>query len=241
MSTFRALVWTSVGKKYLTGITGLALIAYIIVHLVGNLTLLIGPAAFNQYAHFLESVAFGYMVIAFEIGLIAIFLLHIVYGIAVTLVDKPQARPQKYVVQRNAGATSRKTLSSRSMIITGIVLGVFVVWHVWQFKFGHRPVFVLPDGREIGDLHAVVMAAFKTTWIMLVYVAVMILLGFHLRHGLWSAFQSLGWTGPKSLRFLTALSLAFAVVWGAGFVLLPLYVHFFVDPSTAAAAVAGGH
>jgi succinate dehydrogenase / fumarate reductase, cytochrome b subunit len=240
MSSFRALLWSSLGKKYLTGATGILLVIYIIGHLVGNLTLLIGPHAFNEYAHFLENLAFGTFVIAFEIALITVFLLHMLYGVAVALVDKPRARPVKYAELRNAGGASHKGLASRSMIITGIVLIVFVVWHVWHFKFGERGIFQGEGGRELGDLHGVVVAAFKTPWIVAVYVAVMILLGLHLRHGFWSMFQSLGLTGPRSLNALARFSLGFAIVWAGGFVLLPLYVYFRVEPGAAAAA-AGGH
>jgi succinate dehydrogenase / fumarate reductase cytochrome b subunit len=239
MSTLRAIFWSSLGKKYVTGITGLLLVLYIIIHLIGNLTLLIGPVAFNQYAHFLESLFFGYFVVVFEIGLIVVFILHIVYGVAVTLFDKPRARPVKYAHLRNAGGASQKTISSRSMIITGLVLLAFVVWHVWQFKFGERGIF-LSDGHKLGDLYGVVVAAFKTPLIMIAYVAVMILLGVHLRHGFWSAFQSLGWNSEKWLGFLTGLSLVFAVVWAVGFLVLPLYVYFFVEPSAAQVVAAGG-
>lgn len=241
MSTSRALLWSSLGKKYLTGITGILLVVYIVVHLLGNLTLLIGPGPFNEYAHFLESLAFGVFVVVFEVGLILVFLAHMVYGVAVAFVDKGKARPVKYKELRGAGGDGRhKGLASRSMILTGIVLIVFVVWHVWQFKFGERGIIRSETGRELGDLYAVVVEAFKTPWIVAVYVAVMALLGLHLRHGVWSMFQSLGWTGPKSLAFLTRFALVFSIVWAAAFVFLPLYVYFLVEPGAATAAVAGG-
>jgi succinate dehydrogenase / fumarate reductase cytochrome b subunit len=241
MTTLRAIAWSSVGKKFLTGLTGLALFGFVIVHLLGNLTLLIGPDSFNGYAHFLEHLLHGWLIIAFEIGLVAFLLFHIVAGVTVALIDKSRARPVKYKVLRTAGGTSRKTLSSRSMIITGIVLGVFVVWHVNMFKFGDHAEYTNVSGTTLKDLYTLVVLSFKNIWILAGYLAVMILLGFHLRHGIWSAFQSLGWSSEKVLPFLEGVALVLAVLLAIGFLFLPLYIHVFVDPSAAQAAMVGGH
>jgi succinate dehydrogenase / fumarate reductase cytochrome b subunit len=241
MSSFRTIAWSSVGKKFITGITGLALFGFVIVHLLGNLTLFIGPAAFNGYAHFLEHLLHGWLIYAFEIGLLAVLVFHILAAVYVALFDKQQARPVKYALQRNAGGASRKTLSSRSMIITGLVLGAFIVIHVKMFKFGTTSSFTAPNGNELKDLYTLVATSFKNLLITLPYVAVMILLGFHLRHGVWSAFQSLGWNSTRYIGLLNGLALVFAFLLAIGFLILPLYLYFFVDPSAAQAALPGGH
>ena len=103
MSSFQAAAWSSVGKKLITGITGLLLIGYVIVHLIGNLTLFIGPDAFNHYAHFLENLLHGWFVIAFEIALITVFLFHIISAATVALLDKFGARPVSYKKRADAG------------------------------------------------------------------------------------------------------------------------------------------
>jgi succinate dehydrogenase / fumarate reductase cytochrome b subunit len=242
MPSFRAVVWSSVGKKLISGVTGLGLCLFVLAHLIGNLTLLIPDRghAFNSYAHFLETLAHGWFIIAFEIGLGAFLVFHVITGIWVALVDKGQARPVGYQKRRDAGGASRKTLSSRSMIITGIVLGVFVPVHVWMFKFGDAALITAHGGGEMRDLYGLVVEAFQNPLIAFGYVAVMILLGYHLRHGAWSAFQSLGWNNERWLPALYGAAALFAVALAAGFLFLPIYIYFAVDPTAPAVAAAGG-
>jgi len=241
MPTNQSKVWSSVGKKYLNGLTGLMLVGFIIVHLIGNLTLFIGAGAFNGYAHFLETALHGWLIYAFEIVMLVIFGFHIVTGVMVAWIDKQRARPVKYDVQRNAGGASRKTLSSRTMIITGIILAAFVVLHIKMIKFGDHALLPMPDGHHMKDLYGVVLAAFKEPIWAFGFPAAMILLGFHLRHGFWSMFQSLGWTNDRVLPALNGLGLLFALVMAAGYIVLPLYLYFLVDPAAGHAALPGGH
>lgn len=242
MSTAQPTVWSSVGKKYLNGLTGLLLVGFIMVHLLGNCTLFIGAHAFNGYAHFLETALHGWLIYAFEIAMLAIFAVHIVTAVTVAWIDKNRARPVKYAVQRNAGGASKKTLSSRSMIVTGIVLAIFVALHIKMFKFGGHELIPLADGHEMKDLYGVVLAAFKQPIWAFGFPAVMVLLGLHLRHGFWSMFQSLGWNNDRAIAVLNRVALVFALVMAAGYFVLPLYLYFFVDPAVAADAVQqGGH
>ena len=242
MSTFRSLAWSSVGKKVITGLTGFMLMGFVIVHLIGNLTLFIpdGGHGFNAYAHFLEHAVHGWLIYAFEVGLITIFFFHILAAVTVAWTDKRKARPKGYAMVRNAGGKSRKGLPSTSMIVTGITLIVFVVLHVKMFKFADHPT-VIYDGVEMKDLYAVVVEAFKQPLITGLYVVVMVMLGFHLRHGFWSAFQSLGWANDRFLPVLINLARVFSFLLAVGFLVLPLYVFFFVDPASASAASSGGH
>lgn len=235
MTSFRTVAWSSVGKKAITGITGFLLFAFVCVHLIGNLTLLIpdGGEAFNHYAHFLENAVHGWLIYAFEAGLIAVAVFHMLAAVYVAWVDKRSARPVKYKMSRKAGGNSRKTLASSTMIYTGLIVIVFVVFHVRMFKFADHPT-VTYEGVPMKDLYVVVAEAFNDPWIVGAYVAVMILLGLHLRHGFWSAFQSLGWASDKWLPLLTRIALVLAVLLAIGFLLLPLYMFILVDP------VAGG-
>lgn len=239
MPSLRATAWSSVGKKLISGITGLALFTFVVVHLLGNLTIFISPDAFNHYAHFLESLIHGWAVIAFEIGLLAILAFHIISAIWVALLDKFRARPIGYSKKGNAGGPSRKGLPSRSMIITGAVIAVFIILHVRMFKFGETAMIPIGNGEEMRDLYSLVIWSFKNLWITLAYVAVMVMLGSHLWHGFWSAFQSLGWTNPRTMPLLQGLAAIFALALGAGFLVLPLYAYFLVDASSLNLAQGG--
>jgi succinate dehydrogenase / fumarate reductase cytochrome b subunit len=240
MSNFRTVIWSSVGKKLITGVTGFGLIGFILVHLLGNLTLLIGPEAFNHYAHFLESLFHGWFVYAFEVGLLAFLVFHIWAGLEVSVLTKYQARPVRYAKSADAGGRSRKTFSSVTMIITGAILFAFLIWHVKMFKYGGEQVIREAGGREIDDLYSVVLAAFQKPWIVALYVIVMISLGFHLRHATWSAFQSLGWANDRTLPALERIALVFSIIIAAAFCLLPLYMHFADLPAAGHAALTGG-
>lgn len=245
MPLLRFLFATSPGKKLLNGATGLLLVGFVLVHLLGNFTFLIGPRAFNGYAHFLETLVHGWFLIAAEIALLAIFAGHAAAGTIVWL-DGRRARDGGYARGSDAGGPGRKTISSRTMVWTGLALGLFIVLHVRMFRFG--PTYVIETGgavegvdiSRIRDLYGLVVHAFRspvTTW---AYVVVMALLGFHLRHGFWSAFQSLGWTNARVIPMLRALGLVIALVLAAGFLFLPLYVHYAIDPALARVALPGG-
>ena len=236
--------FTSICIKLLNGATGAALMLFLVVHLAGNLTLFAGNRGrlFNLYAHHLESA--GPLVVAAEVALIALFATHVVTAVSVWLA-KLRARPVGYAVTASKGGPSHQGLASRSMIITGAILLLFIPIHVAMFKFGPRGVVEI-DGREVKDLYLVVLTAFKGPWIAWAYAGVMALLGFHLRHGFWSALQSLGALCPRASAAVYAAGLVFAVLMAGGFLVLPLYLLYFgPDPGTLrivadAAGQAGG-
>ncbi|MDH7570694.1 MAG: hypothetical protein QHJ73_14025, partial [Armatimonadota bacterium] len=123
------MTFSSILKKVAMALTGLAMFLFLIGHLGGNLLLLSGPEAFNGYAKFLARIP---LVIPVEIGLVGVFLLHAASAVQVTLENRA-ARPQRYVLQRTAGSA---TLASRTMWLGGLMVGAFIVTHVWMFKFG---------------------------------------------------------------------------------------------------------
>ncbi|MBK8165544.1 MAG: succinate dehydrogenase cytochrome b subunit [bacterium] len=237
MSSFGSALWSSVGKKVITGLTGFLLVGFVIVHLLGNLTLFIGPDAFNGYAHFLETAVHGWLIYAFEAGLLVIFAFHIAAAVTVAVTDKLAARKQGYKYAKNAGGRSRKTLASRSMIISGVVIAVFVIAHIFMFKFNAGNAFE-KDANGTKNLFKVVVTAFKDPAFTAFTVVAMILLGMHLRHGAWSAFQSLGWTNDRWLPFLTRAALVVSIVLAVGFILLPVVLFINGDPN---AVSHGGH
>jgi succinate dehydrogenase / fumarate reductase cytochrome b subunit len=110
------------------------------------------------------------------------------------------------------------------MIWTGLVIIVFTVLHLLHFKFGTEIMYTTKDGMVIRDLYTIVYQFFGNIWNVVFYIVVMILLGFHVSHGLWSAFQSLGISGQRFTRLAQGFGYAFAVVMGFGFVLLPVVI-----------------
>ncbi|MDG2304906.1 MAG: succinate dehydrogenase cytochrome b subunit [Candidatus Binatia bacterium] len=227
MSTPRFHIWSSVGKKLLTGLTGLALMGFIVTHLLGNLNLFVGSEAFNGYTETLHQLG-GLLVVA-EFGLAALFLLHAISAIQVWR-DKKKARSIQNSVVASKGAPSKQTVYSRTMIVTGSVLLAFVVLHVAQFRFGifgGLDYTTTIDGKEVRDLYRLVAETFKNPLWVGGYVAVMVLLGSHLRHGFWSAFQSVGLLDPRLRPLAYSAGAVFAVVMAVGFLVMPIYLLLF--------------
>jgi succinate dehydrogenase / fumarate reductase cytochrome b subunit len=198
-------------------------LGFIIVHLIGNLLLLVGPDAFNAYAHKLMSL--GPALYLAEAILLAIFLIHMVTAIAVTW-SNWKARPGGYQKSTNQGDPSRMTFSSKTMIWTGLVLLVFLIVHLITFKYGpgvEEGYVATLDGEEVRDLYRLVVEWFGNGIYVAYYVISMGLLGFHLRHGFWSAFQSLGGFHPRLTPFAYALGVVAGVVLAVGFLGLPVW------------------
>ncbi len=229
MPHLSAILNSSVGKKFLQAITGLGLFVFVIGHLIGNLLLLLGADAFNHYAKFLEELGHGMLVPAADFGLLMFFLVHAVTGFRVAVLDRGRARPVGYQKTGNAGGRSRKSIASMSMIVTGVLLLIFVPVHLANFKYGAFPAAPLgyygPQENQIRDLYTVVEHLFADPFWVGFYVVVMVALGFHLWHGVWSAFQSLGATHPRWMPFLTLIGHGFAVLLAIGFVYLPIYMN----------------
>jgi succinate dehydrogenase / fumarate reductase cytochrome b subunit len=231
---------SSIGQKFTMALTGAGLITFVGVHLMGNFTLLLGAEAFNEYAHKLETLFHGFFIVFAEIGLVAFFGLHAVAGVT-TYLKRRKARTTRYQVQRNAGGASHKGLASSSMIVTGPLILAFIVVHILQFKFGRgaggEEAYLYDLGGEtVRNLYRLVVEEFNKWPVALGYVAVMVLLGLHLRHGFWSAFQSVGANSTKFMPVLKGLALIVAVALALGFIYIPLHVLFFVDPASAVQA-----
>lgn len=218
-SRFRRVFSSSIGTKLLMGLTGVALFLYMVVHLAGNALIFGGPDLFNDYSHLLIS---NPLILPIEIGLLAVFLIHIYK--AVTMWGRNQAaRPVGYTKKELAGHTSRKSLSSSTMIGSGLFILVFVVIHVKQFKFG---TWYQVTDSTVRDLHRTEVEVFQNPLWVAVYVAATLLVGLHLRHGFASAFQSLGLEHPLYTRRLTALGILFALLIGVGLAVIPVWVYF---------------
>ena len=213
------LCQSSIGKKLLTGITGLALVTFVMIHMTGNLILLVSAEGYNQYGHFIEQL--GPLLWLIDIGLLVFLTVHIVMGVQIFF-GRLRARPQGYSLYASAGPPSYQTLSSRTMIVTGLILGSFLVWHLLTFKFGIR--YVVP-GSDIRDLSRLVIEKFHQPFYTFGYTGVMVMLASHLRHGIWSAFQSLGSLNAAVRPFAYIISSLLALGIALGFVVLPLGIY----------------
>jgi succinate dehydrogenase / fumarate reductase cytochrome b subunit len=218
-SRFRRVFSSSVGTKLLIGLTGFALFVYMILHLAGNALIFAGEDVFNAYSHTLIS---NPLIIPIEIGLLLVFLVHI-YKAGTNWMANRAARPVDYLKKELAGGTSRKTLSSSTMIWSGLVIAIFVVIHVKQFKFGS---FYQVTDSDVRDLARTEFEVFQNPFWVTLYVVATLLVGLHLRHGFASAFQSLGLDHPVYTRRLTTIGIVFALLIGVGLAIIPVWVYF---------------
>ncbi len=200
---------SSVGKKLLMGITGLSFIGFLVTHLAGNLTIYAGGAAFNTYAEKLHSL--GPILTVLELGLLVFALIHVITGITL-FIQNLKARSVPY---QNDQAEGGRTLSSLTMPYTGLIILGFVVFHLINFSFVDK------SDQTIFDI---VRSAFANPIYMVIYVLVMIIVALHVRHGFWSAFQTLGANHPKYMPALMVLSVIVGLTIGLGFGLLPIYL-----------------
>lgn len=215
MSALVRIFSSSIGRKMLMGASGLLLLAFLLVHVGGNLVLFAGRDAFNGYSHHLTSNPLIYVA---EVGLLVLFVAHLVAGIAVTAENR-KARPDRYVVKRRAGGKSHKSLASSTMILSGVFMIAFVPLHLWTFKWG--PSYPSPADPAVRDLHRLVIEEFHQPLEVAWYVGAMLIIGFHLWHAFASGLESLGVGDRDGLR---RTGHVLAVLITVGFVVVPIAI-----------------
>lgn len=219
---------SGIGKKLLMSLTGLFLIIFLVVHLVGNLQLLKDDAgaSFNIYAHFMTTNPF----IKFtSYGLYFFILLHAVAGLWIAVANKA-AKGSRYAVSHNHGSG----WASSNMALLGTLILAFLLIHMGDFwfkmKFTDQLSMVSYENyaHEVKNLYERVSIAFSQLWIVVVYVIGMIVLAFHLWHGFQSAFQTLGINHHKYTPIIKTVGKVFSVVVSAAFAWIPVYYYFFM-------------
>jgi succinate dehydrogenase / fumarate reductase cytochrome b subunit len=203
---------TTVGKKFVMALTGIALLGFVFVHMLGNLQVFAGPAKLNAYAAFLHGSP--KLLWTFRVVMLVSVLWHILLATQLQVRNWAN-RPQKYKVvkYREAG------ISSRTMIYGGIMLVAFVVYHIAHLTFGSvGPVF------DAKNVYGNVVAGFQVWWISAFYIVAMIALGLHLYHGAWSLFQTLGLNHPLYNRARRWLATGFALLIVVGNIAMPVAV-----------------
>lgn len=201
---------SSIGKKLVMALTGLCFSGFLCAHLLGNLTLYGGKELFNAYAGHLLS--YGVLLNAVEFGMIALALSHVSFGLLL-FIENLRARPVRYAVKKNAGG---RTWSSAIMPYTGLYLLTFVLIHVLTFRFADL------NGQTIFDM---VAASFASPYYIVFYIFSFLVAGLHVRHGLWSALQTLGVHHPKYFPLIRGASLLFGFFIAVGFASIPLFLY----------------
>ncbi|MDD3721142.1 MAG: succinate dehydrogenase cytochrome b subunit [Lutibacter sp.] len=226
MAVKKGLFKTSVGRKNLMAITGLFIIFFLIIHLIGNLILVIPDSFFpiefwgnvenahdmyNAYSHFL--VHFWPVTFVAWV-LYASIIAHVVDALLITLQNN-KSKGEKYQV------TDKSTSAwySRNMGLLGTVIGVFIVLHMTQFWLPYKVLNVEHD------LYDLVTATFKVWWFVLIYEIAIIALGFHLVHGIESAHRSLGIYPKKVMNIIKYIALCFSLIMAILFAIIPIILY----------------
>lgn len=223
MNPFFKFINSSVGKKLLMSLTGIFLLIFLIEHLAGNLLLLKSDngEAFNAYAKFMGG---NPIVRTLEIGLLSIILLHIFNGIRLWLENR-KARDKKYAAYKLAENTD---LQSRMMKLSAVLFLWFLTVHMRTFWFHAR---ILGDH----DIASLVYTTFQQTWYVVFYLAALVVVGFHLRHGFQSAFQTLGLRTKKYQSLIDFIAVLFWLVVPLGFAFITLFIYFYMGNTVALA------
>jgi succinate dehydrogenase / fumarate reductase cytochrome b subunit len=211
---------SSVGTKILIGLTGFGLFLYLLIHIAGNLIVFAGPAAFNLYAHTLESKTF--LLRPIEVALLLVFLVHIYKTIRMFLANQ-QARPAKYEMKRPAGKPSRKSLASSTMIVSGLWLLAFLVIHVKAFHDGWGNEYPWPEGGR--DLYRQELETLSNPFLAGFYILSMVIVGSHLWHGISSSLQSLGLDHPVWTPRVLLAGKTIAVLIASGFIVIAVWAY----------------
>jgi succinate dehydrogenase / fumarate reductase cytochrome b subunit len=212
---------TSVGSKYVMAVTGLGLMGFVLAHMLGNLQIYLGRDAINDYGRHLEEMPA--LLWTARAGLLSIFVIHIVLGIRLWLWNR-RARPYRYFYED----TVQATWASRNMLLTGLLVLAFVIYHLLHFTFGvtdpKNYKLSLPPAKGAHDVAEMVVGGFSQWPVASIYVVLQLALGLHLWHGAGSWLQTLGLNDRRWLRLVQYFGVAFALLIVVGNCSIPLAV-----------------
>lgn len=216
MSWLTTALTSTIGRKLIMSLTGLFLISFLIVHLSGNISLLFEDSStFNAYTAFMST---HWTIRIMEVGLVLGFVLHIANAAILTKKNK-NARPVKYAYEK---ASANSSWFSRNMGLTGFIILLFLLLHLYQFWFAYKFGEVTMDANGMKDMYSIVHATFDNPAFLAIYVLTFILLAFHLNHGFQSAFQSLGLNHIKYTPFIKMVGGAIAFAIPLGFIVVAI-------------------
>jgi succinate dehydrogenase / fumarate reductase cytochrome b subunit len=211
---------SDIGKKWVMAVTGIVLMGYVFAHMVGNLHVFEGARQIDSYGEWLRELLdppFPRTMALWllRITIIVALALHIHAAYALTRVNW-RARPQRYKSHRDYVAAN---FASRTMRWTGIIVGLFLVFHILDLTWG-----AANPGYVRGEVYRNTVATFERVPVALAYIAACIALGIHLFHGGWSLFQSVGWNSPRFNIWRRYFAVGFAVVVTVGYISVPIAV-----------------
>lgn len=221
MGWFSKFINSSIGKKFTMALTGSFLLIFLVIHLIGNITLFFGADAFNGYVKALDSIKPLIRVI--ELVLLAAFVLHIFNGVILWFQNKRARGTERYKIN---GSRENTDVFARTTFLTGSIIFIFLVLHLgtffWRFNVHD------PEGlANIHEYYKIVVGFFQIWWYVVLYIIAVLLLGFHLNHGFQSAFQTFGWNHKKYFPLVKKLGTAYAIIMALGFASMPVYFFFF--------------
>ncbi|MDD2942992.1 MAG: succinate dehydrogenase cytochrome b subunit [bacterium] len=219
MSAQAGFFTSSIGRKVVVAVTGVLLVLFVVMHLLGNLQLFAGAEKFNAYAAFLQSMGPGLWVA--RIGLVVIFLAHIVNAIQLSR-ESRAARPEGYVYDNVVQASA----ASRSMAHTGILVLVFVIVHLLHFTLGilQPEYYEFLDDQGRHDVYRMVVSGFQVPAFSLAYLFLMAVLGVHLSHGISSVAQTVGLSTMGNRKKIELIGASVAWLIALGYISLPVSV-----------------
>jgi succinate dehydrogenase / fumarate reductase cytochrome b subunit len=214
------LMFSSITKKVLMALAGLFLVTFLCVHLGINLMLLKddGGRMFTEAATFMGTNS---LIKVFEIVLFAGFILHILFGVLVSIQNRA-ARPTAYACSNS----SETSFFSKYMFHTGIIVALFLVLHFIDFYFIKIGLVAPPPGIAIHDFYQRTLLLFSSPWYSLLYIVCFIFLGIHLNHAIQSGFQTLGLNHSKYTDAVKFIGSAYSLFIAVGFSLIPIYLFF---------------
>lgn len=199
------------------GISGLIWAGFVLAHMAGNLLIFVSHDAYNSYGHLLTS---GYIIYVAEAVLILALVAHVTMAILLTRQNRA-AKSQTYAV--SAKGAKKVTLASRTMAIQGSLILVFLIYHLITFKYG-EVYYTTVNGVQMRDLARLMVEVFEQPMYVVGYVISLVILGFHLKHGVGSSFQSLGLMEGSYRETWKKLSIAYGVIVALGFTAQPIYL-----------------
>jgi len=213
-----SLFKSSIGRKFVMGLTGLFLITFLVVHCGVNACIFVndGGETFNHAAEFMAT---NILIRAMEVVLFAGILLHIFQSLAVTMQNR-KARPVPYAAY---SGNSNSKWYSRSMGLLGTLILIFLIIHLKHFWVVSRLTDEITSGRE--TLFGEMKEVFTELWVVILYCAAMVSLSYHLMHGFQSAFQTMGWNHPKYMPFIKKLGFWFSIIIPLIFALMPIAMY----------------
>ncbi|MET9514656.1 succinate dehydrogenase cytochrome b subunit [Streptomyces sp. NPDC002994] len=217
-SLTRSFWGSTVGKKTVMAVSGLIMLMYLVAHMLGNLKIFFGSGEFNAYAHWLRTMGEPLLHYEWALWIVRVVLLAavVMHGVAAYQLSRRdiKARPSKYVHKRR-----RASYATRTMRWGGIILALFIVWHLLDLT-----TLTVNENAQPGRPYENVVATFSTWYGNVIYLVAMLAVGLHIRHGFWSAAQTLGVGNARRDRTLKAAANGLALVLTAGFISVPVAV-----------------